>query len=52
MLGWVAGCAVIWSGLFTVGNVLYGRVGYAAVLAGVFALSGSALIGVVRRQWR
>ena len=52
MLGWVAGCAVIWSGLFTVGNLLYGRMGYTAALAGVFALSGSVLIGVIRRQWR
>jgi hypothetical protein len=52
MLGWVAGCTVIWSGLFTVGNFLYGRIGYTAALAVVFALSGSALIGVIRRQWR
>jgi Na+/proline symporter len=52
MLGWVAGCAVIWSGLFTVGNFLYGRTGYTAALAVVFALSGSVLIGVIRRQWR
>lgn len=52
MLGWVAGCAVIWSALFTVGNFLYGRTGYTAALAGVFALSGSVLIGVIRRQWR
>jgi SSS family solute:Na+ symporter len=52
MLGWVAGCTVIWSGLFTVGNFLYGRIGYTAALAGVFALSSSILIGVIRRQWR
>ena len=25
LLGWVAGCTVIWSSLFTVGNLLYGR---------------------------
>ena len=27
LLGWVAGCATIWSALFTVGNFLYGRTG-------------------------
>ncbi len=52
MLGWVAGTAVIWSGLFTVGNFLYGRLGYAAALLAVFALSGATLIGVIRRLWR
>ena len=31
LLGWVAGCTMIWSALFTVGNFLYGRIGHGAV---------------------
>jgi len=52
MLGWVAGVSVIWSSLFTVGNFLYGRTGYAVGLGVVFVVSGSVLIGVVKRLWR
>jgi SSS family solute:Na+ symporter len=51
MLGWVAGCTVIWSALFTVGNLLYGRLAYALLLLTVFAASGMALLYVVRRLW-
>ena len=51
LLGWVAGCTMIWSSLFTVGNFLYGRTSYALGLLVVFALSGFALLGVVRRLW-
>ena len=28
MVGWVSGCAMIWSSLFTVGNFLYGHITY------------------------
>jgi SSS family solute:Na+ symporter len=52
MLGWLAGTSVIWSGLFTVGNFLYGRSGYALALLAVFAVSGSLLLWVVRRLWK
>ena len=52
LLGWVAGCSMIWSALFTVGNVLYGRTGYALALGGVFAVSGLALLWVINRLWR
>jgi Na+/proline symporter len=51
LVGWVAGCTMIWSALFTVGNFLYGRSGYAVALAGVFAVSGLVLIRVVNRLW-
>ncbi|MGA3245185.1 MAG: sodium:solute symporter family protein [Bacteroidota bacterium] len=51
LLGWVAGCATIWSSLFTVGNFLYGRTNYALILLAVFAISGSALLYVVNRLW-
>jgi len=51
LVGWVAGCTMIWSSLFTVGNVLYGRMGYAIGLLAVFVVSGMVLIAVVRRLW-
>ena len=52
LLGWVAGTSVIWSALFTVGNLLYGRTGYATALAAVFTVSGLALLWVINRLWR
>jgi len=51
LLGWVAGCATIWSSLFAVGNYLYGRMNYALTLTGVFLISGSMLLFVVNRLW-
>jgi hypothetical protein len=52
LLGWVAGCIMIWSALFTVGNFLYGRMEYALGLALVFAVSGFTVIRVVSRLWK
>ena len=51
LLGWVAGCAVIWSSLFTIGNLLYGRMDYAIALFVVFVISGAALLFVVNKLW-
>ena len=51
LLGWVAGCTVIWSALFTVGNFLYGRTGYALALLAVFAVSGLVLLWVISHLW-
>jgi hypothetical protein len=51
LLGWVAGCTVIWSSLFTVGNYLYGRMAFAGILLAVFLGSGLVLIWVVSRLW-
>ncbi|HWR52411.1 MAG TPA: sodium:solute symporter family protein [Bryobacteraceae bacterium] len=51
LLGWTAGTTVIWSALFTVGNLLYGRTTYTAVLFAVFLVSGLVLIRVVNRLW-
>jgi hypothetical protein len=51
LLGWSTGCAVIWSSLFTVGNILYGRYGLAALLFAVFLLTGFILLWVVKRLW-
>jgi Na+/proline symporter len=52
LLGWTAGCAAIWSALFTVGNVLYHRPGAAAVLFVVFVISATVLARVTRTLWR
>lgn len=51
LLGWVAGSAMVWSALFTVGNFLYGRMSTAWLLLAVFAVSSAALLWVVRRLW-
>jgi Na+/proline symporter len=51
LLGWVAGCTMIWSALFSVGNYLYGRMDYFAILAGTFVVSSAVLIGVINRLW-
>jgi hypothetical protein len=52
LLGWVAGCATIWSSLFTVGNFLYGRYNYAMILMTVFLASGFTLLRVINRLWK
>lgn len=52
LIGWVAGSVMIWSSLFTVGNLLYGRMDYAIGLGLTFVVSGAVLISVVRRLWR
>jgi SSS family solute:Na+ symporter len=52
MVGWVTGATVIWSGLFLVGNFLYGRVGYVIGIGSVFLVSAAILIRVVNRLWK
>ncbi|MDO8680651.1 MAG: sodium:solute symporter family protein [Acidobacteriota bacterium] len=52
LLGWLAGCTMIWSALFATGNLLYGRTGYAVALTALFVISGAVLISVVRPLWR
>jgi Na+/proline symporter len=51
LLGWVAGCAVIWSALFSVGNFLYGRTLQAWILFAVFVVGAAVLTWVMRRLW-
>ncbi|MFA6560655.1 MAG: sodium:solute symporter family protein [Verrucomicrobiia bacterium] len=51
MLGWSAGCAVIWSALFTVGNFLYGRMAQAGVLLAMFVGSTLLLLWVINKLW-
>ncbi len=51
MVGWVAGCSMIWAALFTVGNFLYGRLGYGFLMLSVFVVSGLVLLRIVTRLW-
>ncbi len=55
-VGWIAGCVVIWSSLFAIGNFLYAagdpkRLTMAWILTGVFALSGYVLLRITRQLW-
>jgi Na+/proline symporter len=52
LVGWLAGCTMIWSALFATGNFLYGRTGYAVALTAVFAITAAVLISIVRPLWR
>ena len=55
-LGWISGCAVIWSSLFAIGNFLYAagdpsRLKMAWILTAVFAVSGNVLLKVTQQLW-
>jgi SSS family solute:Na+ symporter len=50
-LGWISGCAVIWSSLFCIGNFLYGRLNLALLLLVIFIASGLLLLYVIRNLW-
>ena len=52
LLGWVTGCAAIWSALFAVGNFLYGRLTPALILTAIFLVSGFTVARIVSRLWR
>jgi hypothetical protein len=49
LLGWFAGCTLIWSALFALGNYLYGRMPQALLLTVVCLASTAALTMVMRR---
>jgi solute:Na+ symporter, SSS family len=51
LVGWFSGCTVVWSGLFLVGNVLYGRITTALILLGMLTVSGLILVWVINRLW-
>jgi len=51
LLGWSAGCAVIWSALFAVGSFLYGRFAMASMLMLVAVIGSLALLWVINRLW-
>ena len=55
-VGWIAGCVVIWSSLFAIGNFLYAagdstRMTSALLLTGVFVVSGLVLLRVTKQLW-
>jgi hypothetical protein len=55
-VGWIAGCAVIWSSLFAIGNFLYSsgdpsRLRMAWMLTAGFVVSGYVLLKVTRQLW-
>ena len=49
LLGWTAGIAFVYAGLFGSGSFLYGKFGVAAVWLVVFLVSGGALLWIVPR---
>jgi Na+/proline symporter len=51
LLGWTAGCTVVWSSLFAVGTILYGRYLQAGILLAVFISSGLVLLRVINTLW-
>jgi Na+/proline symporter len=51
LLGWVLGCAFIYSALFGVGSALYGRTPQALLWLVVFVVSGVWLLRIVPRMW-
>ncbi len=51
LVGWVSGVATIWSALFTVGNILYGRWTFALICFAVFVAAGLTLVKVISRIW-
>ncbi len=51
LLGWISGCTLIWSALFTVGTFLYGRYAQFGGLLVTALISGTVLIRVILRLW-
>jgi Na+/proline symporter len=51
LLGWVLGCAFVYSGLFGTGSLLYGRMPQFAMWLVVFIVSGIGLSRVLRGFW-
>jgi SSS family solute:Na+ symporter len=52
LVGWIAGSVAIWSSLFTVGNILYGRTSAALLMGAVFVVSGFVLLTVINKLWK
>jgi SSS family solute:Na+ symporter len=51
LLGWVLGCAFVYSGLFGTGSLLYGRMPQFAMWLVVFIVSGAGLARVLSGFW-
>ncbi|MDR0610729.1 MAG: Na+:solute symporter [Planctomycetaceae bacterium] len=52
LIGWTCGCAMIWSSLFAVGNILYGRTLFAIICGIVFVISTTVVAHVVNKLWK
>lgn len=52
LLGWILGCTFVYATLFGAGSALYGLTSQAAVWAIVWAVSGVALLRMLRALWR
>jgi solute:Na+ symporter, SSS family len=51
LLGWVLGCAFVYSGLFGTGSLLYGRMPQFFMWLAVFVVSGTGLARVLSGFW-
>jgi Na+/proline symporter len=56
LVGWIAGCVLIWASLFAIGNFLYApgdprRLTMAWILTAVTLVSGYVLLKVTRQLW-
>lgn len=51
LLGWFAGCTMIWSALFVVGSFLYGRYTSCVVLGIVFLITGGIVVKIINSLW-
>jgi hypothetical protein len=51
LLGWVLGCAFIYSALFGAGSFLYGQMAQATVFLVVAVVSGAWLVRLLARLW-
>jgi glucose-1-phosphate thymidylyltransferase len=51
LLGWTAGIAFVYSGLFGTGNLIYGRVGSAIICGVAFVISGVVLVRLVPKMF-
>ena len=51
LLGWVMGCAFIYSALFGTGSFLYGHIALGMVWLLIFLASGTMLLKLVPRMW-
>ena len=52
LLGWVLGCAFVYSTLFGAGSALYGHSAQAIAWLVVWVLSGAGLLRVISSLWR
>jgi len=52
MLGWMLGCAFVYSALFGSGSFLYGNMAQGAVFSVVFVLSGFGVLKVLQGFWK